>query len=172
MKKSDSKHPEWRITIGIEQQFRGKVRAYQLQRAARAALEVALPPGNNDKFEISLFVTDESGITALNKKYRKIDRPTDVLSFSFTEKKAPKDIPFISPVPLLFLGEVVLCYPYIVSQAELEGQLLSEALAWTTIHGVLHLMGRKHYKKAEKKVMQAEEQAALAALTSQGRKDN
>lgn len=159
---------EYKITVGMEQQFRGKIKTSLLQKAARSALEVALSSEKTDKLELSLFVTDEPGIAALNKNYRKKDAPTDVLSFSFTEKKVPEQESFITPVPSLFLGEVVLCYPYIKAQAELEGQPLYRALSWATIHGVLHLLGRKHYKKAEKRVMQAEEQAALAALTSQG----
>lgn len=152
----------------MEQQFRGKIKTSLLQKAARSALEVALPSESKDKLELSFFVTDEPGIAALNKKYRKKDTPTDVLSFSFTEKKGAKENSFIAPAPALFLGEVVLCYPYIRTQAELEGQPLSKALSWAAIHGVLHLLGRKHYKKAEKQVMQAEERAALAALTSLG----
>ena len=156
----------------MEQQFRGKLSASILQRAALAALEVALPPEKKDKLELSLFITDEPGITALNKKYRKKDVPTDVLSFSFTDKQGFRDTPFISPGPAIFLGEVVLCYPHIRSHAEQEKQPLSEALAWTTIHGVLHLMGRKHYKRNDKQAMQAEEQRALQLITSQGRKEN
>lgn len=156
----------------MEAQFRRKIRTLPLQKAAEAALEVALPPGKKDKLELSLFITDMAGITALNKKYRKKDNPTDVLSFSFTQKRVRKGSAFVSPLQSLFLGEVVLCLPYIRSQAELEGQPLSRALARAAIHGVLHLLGRKHHKKAEKQAMQAEERAALAALASLGRRES
>ena len=156
----------------MEPQFRGKLSASLLQKAAKAALEVALPPEKKDKLELSLFITDEPGITALNKKYRKKDVPTDVLSFSFTSERELKKKLFIYPEPALFLGEIILCYPYIRSQCEQEKQPLSEALAWTTIHGVLHLMGRKHYRRNDKQAMQAEEQRALQIIVSQGRKEN
>ncbi len=142
-------------------------------------METALPSGRKDKLELSIFVTDEPTMAALNRKYRHKDAPTDVLSFSFTEKKLGTKDSLIPPHQASFLGEVVLCYPYIRSQVEdssngveLEGQPLSRALAWTAIHGVLHLLGRKHYRKTDKQVMQAEEQTALAALTSQGRKES
>lgn len=168
-KRKRRKHTGWKITVGMDEYFYGKVSPSLFRRAAVAALETALPE-TQDKLELSLFVTGEPGIAALNNKYRKTDKPTDVLSFSFTENHGP-ETQFISPGAVPFLGEVVLCYPYILTQAELDGQSRSKALAWATIHGVLHLLGRKHYKKTDRQAMQEEEQKALRLFAIQDRKE-
>lgn len=164
--------PQHKIIVGMERQFRTKVRTSLLQRAARSALELAMPRQGKDSVELSIYVTDATEMASLNKKYRKKDSPTDVLSFSFLEKKRTVDAAFIFPSASVFLGEVVLCYPYIRSQAEREKQPLNQALAWAAVHGVLHLLGRSHYRKKEKLAMHSEEESALKLMNLQGRKES
>lgn len=95
------------------------------------------------KISLSIAVIDSEEMRRLNKAYRKIDSPTDVLSFSeFHDKKnllvaCGKDI---------FLGEVVLCYNYIEKYSG-SSQKAKIETARVLSHGLLHLLGFRHGQK-------------------------
>jgi probable rRNA maturation factor len=96
----------------------------------------------------------------LNRTYRNVDSPTDVLSFAFTES-GESIVPPDSPRQL---GDVVIDIQYARRQAlELEHSLAME-VAWLAIHGTLQLLGYAHATESEAAEMEALETEALRAL--------
>lgn len=138
-----------------------------LRRAIAAALEeerVAVP------CEISVLLTDEAGIQAINRDQRGVDQPTDVLSFPMfdltpgeppTEESAETD-----PETGLFpLGDMAISLPRARAQAEEYGHPLSRELAYLAVHSVLHLLGYDHLDEGEeKRRMREREEAVMARL--------
>lgn len=94
----------------------------------------------NDFIEISLLVLNNKQIQEINRLYRDIDKPTDVLSFPMNEDKEIKTN---------MLGDIVISLEKCKSQAEDAGIDLSREIANVYIHGLLHLLGYDHEKDTE-----------------------
>lgn len=115
--------------------------------------------------EISLVIAGEKRIKSLNRKFRGIDKITDVLSFGNEEmenKKAEnkfgKSIKFINPPgEILYLGEIFICHSQAEKQAVQKNHSIKQEMAILLIHGILHLAGYDHeegYEKSEMKVIE------------------
>lgn len=89
--------------------------------------------------EVSIAIVGNRKMRALNKKYRGIDKTTNVLSFSQTEGEGPP-----KPLDKLYLGDVVVSYPVVIEEAALEKMLVDDKIAELVEHGVLHLLGQHH----------------------------
>jgi probable rRNA maturation factor len=114
-------------------------------------------------YEISLAVTDCETIQELNREYRKIDSPTDVLSFTLTKTTpAYQDTTFISP-PDSFnhLGEIVIAYPFTVQQAHLHHNTVDQEMKLLIVHGILHLLGYDHENAMDSRKMRKREKHIL-----------
>ncbi len=103
---------------------------------------------------ITIVVTDNESVADLNRQYRGVDAPTDVLSFPMDEM--PGDSPY--------LGDLVIAYPYASAQAEREGHDLADSLKLLVVHGTLHLLGYDHGDDQARAEMWAAQEAALVAL--------
>jgi probable rRNA maturation factor len=156
--------------VDIAPPFQDAVDEGTLQLAVQAAVNVArsspmgpewLPPSG--PLEVSLRVTDNAEIHALNRDYRHVDRPTDVLSFSFVEDPESRAL-MERALPAVQLGEVVLSYEYCRRQAQELGHSIDMELAWLTIHGTLQLLGYSHGNDEDAEAMEALEGEALRAL--------
>ena len=99
-----------------------------------------------------IFVSDRK-IRELNRTYRGIDKPTDVLSFP-----AGTDDPFADPNEL---GDVIISLQTAQRQAAERGIDPDEEIARLVIHGLLHLMGHDHHEPAETRAMRAKERKLL-----------
>ena len=91
--------------------------------------------------EVSVTFTDNAGIRALNKEYRGVDSPTDVLSFPLYDYLAgekPDD------QGLAQLGDIVISLERAREQAEEYGHSFRREIAFLTVHSVLHLLGYDH----------------------------
>jgi probable rRNA maturation factor len=104
---------------------------------------------------ISVVVTDDETIQHLNRQFRGIDSPTDVLSFP--GEPVPGEV---EP----YLGDLILSLPYIQRQAEAESHTLSDELVLAVIHGTLHLLGYDHNTPDRQARMWAKQAEALQAL--------
>ncbi|MBQ6554607.1 MAG: rRNA maturation RNase YbeY [Firmicutes bacterium] len=116
--------------------------------------------GFSDNTEISITVVGLDEIHQINLEHRGIDRPTDVLSFpliDFTRDKLPEN-------EKIYLGDIVLCYDKVLSQAEEYGHSVERELAFLTAHSMLHLMGYDHMVPEEEKVMFAKQEEILAKM--------
>ena len=85
---------------------------------------------------LSIVVTDDVEVQRMNREFRAVDAPTDVLSFP----SDPMPVPEIEP----YLGDLILGLPYIQRQAAAEGHSMSDELVLAVIHGTLHLLGYDH----------------------------
>lgn len=106
--------------------------------------------------EISLVISGEKRIRSLNKKYRKIDKITDVLSFGLHDPEASGTMePTIDKI--IYLGEVFICYPQAAKQAKQKSHSIERELTVLLIHGILHLLGYDHrgdYESSEMKIIE------------------
>lgn len=135
------------------------MKAAPLQRAVRATLKSEGAAGA----EVSVLLTDDDAIHALNRDYRGYDKPTDVLSFAQRDQRS--DAPAAPPTHHHaagegeLLGDVVISVETAARQAEQHGVALEQELALLTVHGVLHLLGYDDQTEAGAAEMQAKERA-------------
>ena len=106
-----------------------------------SGLQSELPPASN--YELSLRLTTDPEIQALNALYRHRDQPTDVLAFAALEVECPQSQEMRSLLPL-YLGDIVISVDTAQRQAQQQGHNLLTELAWLTAHGLLHLLGWDH----------------------------
>ena len=90
--------------------------------------------------EVSITLTDDASIRELNRDYRTVDRPTDVLSFL----EEPDEAAWLEPDARRSLGEIVVCPDVVARYAEEDGVPYVHQLGWTLVHGALHLLGYDH----------------------------
>ena len=119
---------------------------------------------------ISITLTDPAEIEKINKQYRNIDRPTDVLSFPMFEKEEldrfieenlkNSDVNIQGDI----LGDVVISIPKVYEQAEEYGHSFERELAYMVVHGFYHLMGYDHMEEDGKEVMREKEENVLSKL--------
>lgn len=94
-------------------------------------------------YELSLRLTTDAEIQALNAQYRHQDRPTDVLAFAALEVDFPQPVEMRSLLPL-YLGDIVISVDTAGRQAQQQGHNLQTELAHLAAHGLLHLLGWDH----------------------------
>lgn len=121
----------------------------------KVATLYGLPEGS----EISILLCDNEHIHGLNKEYRNIDRPTDVLSFALNEGDEE-----MGEEEQLLLGDIVISLERTAEQAEEYGHSFTRELAYLTTHGMLHILGYDHMTEEDKKEMRHEEEIILQEL--------
>ena len=104
---------------------------------------------------ISLRIVDEDEITELNKNYRQIDKPTNVLSFPYDA---------LPGVDINLLGDVAVCASVVKSEATQQSKTLEQHWAHIIIHGVLHLLGYDHIEDKQAEEMEALEISILKGM--------
>lgn len=116
------------------------------------------------KLYINIILTNEINIKQLNKKYRNIDKDTDVLSFPMFEKEEITKIKQ-NPKPIQdILGDVVISIPRVQEQAHIYGHSFERELAYMLVHSFYHLIGYDHIKEEDKKQMRVKEEKILQDL--------
>lgn len=115
----------------------------------------------DDMTEVSLMFTDDETIHEMNREYRGIDRPTDVLSFALEEGEEEEI--YGGPEENL-LGDIIISVEMAVRQAEEYGHSVEREMAFLALHGMLHLLGYDHMEEEERQEMRAQEEAILASL--------
>jgi len=123
--------------------------------------------------EINVYVTDNENIRIINNDTRNIDKETDVLSFPnlFFDEPAAFDIPdeelvdCVNPeTDMIVLGDIILSYDRILSQAEDYGHSIKREYAFLITHSMLHLCGYDHMEADEAKVMEELQELILNNL--------
>ena len=136
------KHEIW---IENEQTEKSPFRGYKT--AIREAIEKVLQHEKvENKVEIAVTLVSPEEIRRLNRKFRSVDRVTDVLSFPMDEEA----LPFQTSV---FLGDMIVCPERIFLQAPLYQTTYKEEFCLMVIHSTLHLLGYDHMEENEKKEM-------------------
>lgn len=112
--------------------------------------------------EVGVRLVGEDEGRALNRQYRGKDQATNVLSFSYGEE-AGEATPALAPAAVLE-GDIVLCVPLIVSEAEQQGKAMDAHFAHLVVHGMLHLQGYDHESEAAAEEMESLEREILSTL--------
>ena len=112
-----------------------------------------------DRSEISVTFVDMEEIHQLNRDYREVDSPTDVLSFPQFDDL--NDLPEDGEIAL---GDVVICKQKAEEQAEEFGHSFEREIIYLFVHSVLHLLGYDHMDEDEKKIMRRREEEVMAEL--------
>ena len=120
--------------------------------------------------EVSVTFTDNEGIHELNKQYRNIDRPTDVLSFPQIDFE--NDGVDLSDESYKILGDIVISLERAYAQAAEYGHSIERELAFLCVHSVLHLLGYDHEQsEAAEKEMFSRQELILSAMGLARRSD-
>lgn len=106
--------------------------------------------------EVCVIFTEDTHMRDLNRDWRKIDKPTNVLSFP--APRAP------GPMPVAPLGDIFLGLETVKREAVEQGKSFHDHAAHMIVHGFLHLIGYDHMSEAEAEAMEGEEIAVLARL--------
>ncbi len=149
------------IYISIDKRFQPLVDAAWLEGVVK---HVLASEQVSDTAEVSLLVTGQARVRRLNRDYRDMDENTDVLSFALTEVPDRRTKFLLPPDGVLRLGEVIISYPQATIQAARRGESVQREVAALAVHGVLHLLGYDHEKKADAPRMQAREISIFASL--------
>ncbi len=135
------------------------------ERSISARLRAVLRAEDRAEAEVSLSWVTDADIHDLNREWRGVDRPTDVLSFAFDE-----DDDLTMPVDVL--GEIVVSLDAAARQAAMVREQLAAPeydlqteTTFLCIHGLLHLLGYDHQEPAEAEVMEALERKYLAPVS-------
>ena len=119
----------------------------------------------DSKLIMTITFTTPEEIRKINKKYRKIDKATDVLSFPMFEKDEldekikSGDFPYED-----VLGDVIISIEKVREQAEEYGHSFERELSYMLVHGFYHLMGYDHIEEEDKKIMRPKEEKILNEL--------
>lgn len=118
-----------------------------------------------EESEVDVTIVDDEEIHALNREYRGMDKPTDVLSFALDEDCDDCDEPELldGPEEHLF-GDIIISAETALRQAEEYGHGLEREMTYLAVHGMFHLLGYDHMTDEEKAEMRAKEEAALRAI--------
>lgn len=130
----------------------------RIKKAARAVLAAEEVEG---PCELSVLLTDDEGIHAINREFRDVDRPTDVLSFPMGETD-PESGRYM-------LGDMVLNVDRAAAQGAEFGHGAEHEISYLTVHSVLHLLGYDHVDEGEmKRAMRAREKVIMKVLEPGG----
>ena len=127
----------------------------------RIAQTVLKAEGVVSPYEVSLVFTDSETVKQLNRDYRGVDEPTDVLAFYMLPQKEADSSFALPPDGVTRLGEVIISYPQAIEQAKEQGHSPERELALLVIHGILHLLGYDHEEPEEEAKMRTREKEIL-----------
>jgi probable rRNA maturation factor len=146
------------IEIFVGDEFRGVVDGGWVKKIVRQILkaEGVAPP-----YEVSLVFTNSEAVKQLNRDYRGVDEPTDVLAFCMLPQKGADSSFALPPDGVTRPGEVIISYPRAVAQAKEQGHSPERELALLVVHGILHLLGYDHEEPEEESKMRERERELL-----------
>ncbi|MCR5205123.1 MAG: rRNA maturation RNase YbeY [Lachnospiraceae bacterium] len=142
------------------------------EEAARSIIEQALDYLECPyEVQVNLTLTDNEGIHAINKEFRQIDRPTDVLSFPLIDYEEPNVFPenleeaaedyFDLDTGELMLGDIIISVEKCKEQAEEYGHSVLREFSFLIVHSMLHLFGYDHMEDEERELMEQKQREIL-----------
>ena len=128
--------------------------------------------------EVSVTLTDNGTIQEINKEFRQIDNPTDVLSFPLLDYDIPGDFSFLDSDDSemiiseyfnpdsgeLMLGDIIISLDKVMEQSEKYGHSSRRELAFLVAHSMMHLFGYDHMEPEEAEVMERRQREILEEL--------
>ena len=145
---------------------------FDYEEAAKSIIEQALDYLKCPyEVQLNLTLTDNEGIHAINKEYRQIDRPTDVLSFPLVDYPKPNVFPdnleemaedyFDLDTGELMLGDIIISVEKCKEQAKEYGHSELREYSFLIVHSMLHLFGYDHMEDDERLVMEEKQREIL-----------
>ena len=158
----------YQINIELDDEFLDRLDIAQIVSAVETALRV----GGQSAGAVTVAIVDDATIHQLNRDYRGVDAPTDVLSFA-SQGDEPSAQTLVVPPELAaeladYLGDIIIAYPYAEHQAARFHNSVAAELRLLAIHGTLHLLGYDHATPHEEAAMWALQDAALATFGDHG----
>ncbi len=144
------------VAVGYATPRAGVPAAPSFRRWVAAALQ-----GRIREADVAIRIVGEDEGRALNRHYRGKDYATNVLSFP---GELPPDVKLPKGVTMPLMGDIVLCAPVVVREAQEQAKPLNAHYAHLTVHGVLHLLGMDHQDEREAECMEQLEREILALL--------
>jgi probable rRNA maturation factor len=141
----------------VDTESREKLEAI-FNRAVQEGIRLCEGP---DEAEVSLLLVDNQRIHELNREYRGVDRPTDVLSFALQEETEEEPDAELEDD---MLGDIVISVQRAREQAADYGHSFEREIIYLAVHGTLHLLGYDHEDDEDKKEMRAKEEEVMAVL--------
>jgi probable rRNA maturation factor len=148
---------EIEIEVQIDDNFADRVDPDALTRSAMATLR---HQDVTEPVALTLVITGDGTVRRLNRTYRGVDTPTDVLAFG----SEGEDGFGIVPTAPRYLGDVIVSFPRAEAQANDARHPVEAELQLLTVHGVLHLLGHDHADPDEKAIMWAAQAEILGGL--------
>lgn len=118
-------------------------------------IQFAIKHENLENLEFNIIIVDNNKIHEINKEYRGIDRPTDVITFALEDNK---DFPVGD---IRILGDIYISIDKVREQALEYGHSFLRELSFLTIHGFLHLLGYDHMIKEDEEIMFSKQEDIL-----------
>lgn len=148
---------------------------FDFEEIAREVAEAVLKEEECEyDVEISLTITDDEGIRAINRDYRDMDKPTDVLSFPTINYEQPGDFSVIESgqksgcfnpdTGNIAFGDIVINEARVRSQARDYGHSEKREFAFLIAHSMLHLCGYDHMEEVEAAIMESKQEKVLKSL--------
>ena len=149
----------YRVSAYVEPHY--PIKKSLLTSAAQSALKAA---NVRAKVELAVSVIGDRKMRNLNREYRGIDEPTDVLAFSYSLQTGKPHEFVTPPSPYLNLGDLIISYPQLINRAVDEETMVDEMAQLLVVHGVFHLLGYDHDKPQEATEMEFLEDKALESI--------
>ena len=139
------------------------------KKVAQSVLELENCPYDS---QVNLVLTDNSGIQEVNRQFRGIDAPTDVLSFPMIPFETPADYQILDQDESFFdldteellLGDIMISGERVISLAVDYGHSIKREFCFLVAHSMLHLLGYDHMVPEEAAIMEQKQEAALEKL--------
>ncbi len=158
------------MSIIIENEYRGEILS-DYEVIIREIVEASLDyEGCPYECQVSVTLVDNDTIHEVNREYRDIDRPTDVLSFPGLEYEEPGTFDWLEEEGVgcfdpesgeLLLGDIMISMDKVKEQAEEYGHSQRREFAFLIAHSMLHLMGYDHMVPDEREVMEKKQEEIL-----------
>ncbi len=137
---------------------------YKIKLLVRQAIEATLDYEQyGNPCEVSVTFTDNADIHELNRKFRGVDRPTDVLSFPLFDYEGESEEPPVDEL-MGMLGDIVLSLEQADLQAKEYGHSFEREVAFLCVHSMLHLLGYDHETGEEDELDMRRRQSAVMEL--------
>lgn len=114
--------------------------------------------------EVDVTIVDDAEIHVLNRDYRQMDKPTDVLSFALDDELEDDEPDFIGGPQEHLYGDIIISAETAQRQADEYGHGLEREMVYLAVHGMFHLLGYDHMAEDEKAIMRVKEEEALRAI--------
>ena len=157
------------MTVAVEEEVEVSFPFDHKELAGRVIAEALDFEGFPYEAEVGLFLVSPEEIQGMNREYRQVDRPTDVLSFPMAAYERPGDFEafgqdgdnFNPDTGEAMLGDIVLNVEWVKEQARQYGHSEEREYAFLILHSILHLFGYDHMTEAEAAQMEGKQRAIL-----------